>query len=367
MPIWRLSPVDLADPNWEASSHRAATLVRAPTEEAAREVAQSAFGVKTRFNLKGPVITPWKRAEMVRAERISDDRFAPDGPAEVLSPSFESDEAPGEGMTKPAALRGTRSPQRQPKAQTLVPGLASNEERLAFLEKIRAAIRGEPRLGTAFEGADIGISSDGVVTLTAELPGVGIKKLLLERVAAVPGVAGIADRLRVQPAAPMGDSEIRVHLRDMLIREHAFKELEIREVDAGRLVLARGVPSDGRGAIEIEVEDGAVCLDGRVPDLVTKRLAGAMAWWVPGTRDVVNGIAVEPPEEDSPDTIAEALRIILEKDPFINANQVRAGVRGAVVRLTGLVPTEAERQAAERDAWCTFAVDDVINEIAVRR
>jgi osmotically-inducible protein OsmY len=153
----------------------------------------------------------------------------------------------------------------------------------------------------------------------------------------------------------------------MLIREHTFRELEIREVDSGRVVLARGVPSDGRGSIEIEVEDGTVRLDGLVPDLVTKRLAGAMAWWVPGTRDVINGVAVEPPEEDSPDMIAEAIRVILEKDPFVNASQVRAGVRGAAVRLTGLVPTEAERQAAERDAWCTFAVDDVINEIEVRR
>jgi len=65
--------------------------------------------------------------------------------------------------------------------------------------------------------------------------------------------------------------------------------------------------------------------------------------------------------------IEEAVRIILEKDPFVNAGQIRVGVRNAVVRLTGLVPTETEREAAERDAWCTFAVDNVINEIQVRR
>jgi osmotically-inducible protein OsmY len=35
------------------------------------------------------------------------------------------------------------------------------------------------------------------------------------------------------------------------------------------------------------------------------------------------------------------------------------------VRLTGLVPSEAERDMAERDAWYVFGVDDVINEIAV--
>jgi hypothetical protein len=40
-----------------------------------------------------------------------------------------------------------------------------------------------------------------------------------------------------------------------------------------------------------------------------------LAWWVPGSRDVVNGIAVEPPEEDAPIRIEEAVRIALDKDP----------------------------------------------------
>jgi len=305
----------------------------------------------------------------VRAERIRDEQFDPKGPAEVLSPSFDSDEAPGEGKSKPAGLHAARAGNGRGQAAARGPlaGIATNEERLALLARIRAALRGEPRLGTSFEAADIGIAADGVITLTGELPSVAIKKLILERVAAVPDVAGIADRLRVKPGTPMGDKEIRVHLRNMLIDEPSFSELEIREIDAGRLSLSRGAPAQARGHIEIEVEDGVVRLDGRVPDLVSKRLTGAMAWWVPGTRDVVNGIAVDPPEEDGPDMIEEAVRIILEKDPFVNAGQIRVGVRNAVVRLTGLVPTETEREAAERDAWCTFAVDNVINEIQVRR
>jgi osmotically-inducible protein OsmY len=91
-----------------------------------------------------------------------------------------------------------------------------------------------------------------------------------------------------------------------------------------------------------------------------------MAWWVPGVRDVINGIAVEPPEDDGPDMIAEAIRVVLEKDPFVDASQVRVGVRLTLVRLTGLVSAETQREAAERDAWCMFGVDNVINEIEVR-
>ena len=105
---------------------------------------------------------------------------------------------------------------------------------------------------------------------------------------------------------------------------------------------------------------------GAVPGLASKRLAGLLAWWVPGSRDVINGIAVEPPEEDAPIRIEEAVRIALDKEPFVDALQIRVGVHGRTVPLTGLVRTDATRKAAEADAWYVFGVDDVRNEIAVR-
>jgi osmotically-inducible protein OsmY len=95
-------------------------------------------------------------------------------------------------------------------------------------------------------------------------------------------------------------------------------------------------------------------------------LAGVLAWWVPGSRDVINGIAVEPPEQDSDVAILEAVRLVLEKDPFVDASQIRVGVKNALVRLTGLVPSEAEREMAEFDAWYVFGVDMVDNRIEVR-
>ena len=59
------------------------------------------------------------------------------------------------------------------------------------------------------------------------------------------------------------------------------------------------------------------------------------------------------------------MRLVLEKDPFVNADQLRVGVRRAVVALDGVVPTESERDMAERDAWYVFGVEDVINRIEV--
>ena len=49
--------------------------------------------------------------------------------------------------------------------------------------------------------------------------------------------------------------------------------------------------------------------------------------------------------------------------PLFDASQIRVGVRGRTVRLTGWVPSASARDAAEWDAWYVFGVDDVINEI----
>jgi osmotically-inducible protein OsmY len=240
------------------------------------------------------------------------------------------------------------------------------ERRLEIEAKVRSVLRSEPRLDPHFHLRELRFDPDGVVLLDGEVPDVAAKKLALEKVAAIPGIAGIADRLHVKPITQMTDKEIRVHVRDGLIEAKSLNSLEIRELDSGEWRLMRGVPAGASGNIDIEVADGVVSLDGSVPGLTSKRLAGVIAWWVPGVRDVFNGIAVDPPEEDSPDMIAEAVRIVLEKDPFVNASQIRVGVRKTLVRLTGIVPSETERQAAERDAWMVFGVDTVVNEIVVR-
>jgi len=164
----------------------------------------------------------------------------------------------------------------------------------------------------------------------------------------------------------MSDGGIADHLRRRFAQEPAFRNLSIAERRGGRLELVRAAEDGAAGEIDLEVEDGVVTLDGAAPSLASKRLAGVMTWWTPGVRDVVNGMAVEPPEEDGPIAIEEAVKLALESDPFVDADQIRVGVRGAVVRLTGLVKSEGMRETAEADAWYVFGVDDVINQIEVR-
>jgi osmotically-inducible protein OsmY len=235
----------------------------------------------------------------------------------------------------------------------------------SVLDQVRAALQSEPRLD--LQRFPVALSyAEGTLTLEGEVGDIAAKKLALERAAAVPGVAGIVDRLRVQPAQPMGDGAIRDHLRDAWLQEPAFADFAIRVRVADRVESIRE-PAAARGALELEVADGVVTLNGQVPGLDDKRLAGVLAWWVPGSRDVINGIAVEPPEEDSDAAILEAVRLVLEKDPFVDATQIRAGVKSALVRLTGSVPSAAERAMAEADAWYVFGVDKVDNRIEIHR
>lgn len=236
---------------------------------------------------------------------------------------------------------------------------------LAVLDNVRAALKGEVRLDHKLEHVHLVVNDDGSVTVEAEVPSVSVKKLALERIGAVPGVDGIVDRLHVAPASEMGDGEIRAHLRNAFLDDPSFKRFDIRERRHGSFQNVQGGLPQTYGSLDIEVTDGIVTLNGRVPGLESKRLAGLLAWWIPGTRDVVNGIEVDPPEDDSPDHVAEALRIAFDKDPFIDANRIAVRVSGFVVTLAGFVPREIERERAESDAWCLQGVNDVVNEIKV--
>lgn len=193
----------------------------------------------------------------------------------------------------------------------------SDEE--AVLASVRGAIRSIPRLGTAHLGISLALA-EGDVTIEGEVADVASKKLVLEAAAAVPAVTGIVHRLRVRPAAPMGDREILDHVRDALLGETALSNCAVLVRDKGTTTAAR-LPESTEERIEISVAEGVVTLDGEVPGLARKRLAGVLAWWVPGSRDVINRLEVVPPEEDSDEAIADAVAIVPEKDPFVDAHR----------------------------------------------
>jgi osmotically-inducible protein OsmY len=235
---------------------------------------------------------------------------------------------------------------------------------VAQLDEIRTRLRSESRLEPT-DRVEVALADD-VLTVEGEVGDLARKRRLLARAAGHPAVTGIVDRLRVRPARPMGDGEIRDHVRDALVAEPAFLGLGVHERVKDEVVLVRAASQQPPGDVCVAVDDGVVTLSGAVPSLAHKRLAGVLVWWVPGGRDVVNALEVVPAQADSDDEITDAVRMALEKDPFVGAGQVRVTTRGRVVTLAGVVPKEAEREMAERDAWCVAGVDDVRNELLVR-
>jgi len=234
----------------------------------------------------------------------------------------------------------------------------------AKLDEVRAALHSEARVRAAEHPIHLAFK-DGVLTMEGEVADIAAKKLALERAAAVAGVADIVDRLHVVPAERQEDGRIRDSVRDALMAEPAFVEISIGVWNKGALEMVRRF-NMAPGTIGLRVESGVVTLAGDVPGLDYKRLAGVLAWWVPGSRDVVNGLGVTPPEEDNDAAMTEAVRLVLEKDPFVNADQIRVSTKDRVVTLLGLVPKESEREMAEYDAWYVFGVDKVVNRIEVR-
>ncbi|HVC59006.1 MAG TPA: BON domain-containing protein [Acetobacteraceae bacterium] len=237
------------------------------------------------------------------------------------------------------------------------------EER-EILDQVRSALHSEPRVRPTAGPLHLGFA-EGDLTISGEVDHVAGKKLALEAAARVPGVVTITDRLHVRPATLMGDGALRDAVRDGLLEDPALTRCGVRVWVKGTIEIARA-PAEPSGTIDVFVEDGIVTLDGEVLGLGLKRLAGVIAWWVPGSRDVINGIGVVPPEADSEAAVTDAVRQVLEKDPFVDAESIVVNTRGGVVYLDGTVPREAERKLAEDDAWYVFGIDRVVNRLDVR-
>jgi osmotically-inducible protein OsmY len=117
---------------------------------------------------------------------------------------------------------------------------------------------------------------------------------------------------------------------------------------------------------EVEVQDGVATLQGIAGSLSHKRLAGVLAWWIGGTQEVLNQMVVDPPEEDNDDEVSDALRLALDKDPFLRGADLGVRTRERVVTLYGTVHGERDRELAEFDAWYVDGVEGVNSQIVVR-
>ena len=176
----------------------------------------------------------------------------------------------------------------------------------------------------------------------------------------------VLDLLRVMPGKAMEDLSLRDEVAGMLTKEPVFADYTLTVAVDDEITTLH---DSGRPAchIHIDIQNGVVTLVGQVESLSHRRLAEALTWWAAGCVSVNNLLTVVPAEEDTDDELTDAVRLLLEKDPLVHADQLRVGTAAGVVELSGSVASDQEKRLAVLDAWYIAGVWDVIDRIEVRR
>lgn len=229
---------------------------------------------------------------------------------------------------------------------------------------VHAALEIDPRVNLHDSQINV-IDDNGNIVLEGHVGDIAAKRSAVLVARGVPGVKSVVDSVIVDPSDTMGDGEIRVHARDALLNEPVFRAYKVGVVESGDVHWERVEPSGNRGEVIVSVQDGVVTLEGVVESPSHRRMAGVLAWWVPGSLNVDNRLVVRPERDDTNEEVADAVRLVLEKDPLVNAGQITVRAEGLSVVLAGSVNKESERVVAEHDAWYVDGVREVKNMLEI--
>lgn len=224
------------------------------------------------------------------------------------------------------------------------------------IKRIRAAL--ERTSDIDLHHNRIEISHNGTLRLEGEVATIVAKRRAAQVVRQAAEGMPVEDRLLLRTQTNRAGAALLQATLEALSSEPVFRDFAIRAAGAG--------PSDRRDWIDVEVEDSRVRLHGEANSLSHRRLAEVIAWWVPGTADVDNRIHVQPPQQDTDDEISDAIRLVFDKDPSLDAQQIQVMTRAGTVRLQGVVSSEVNRRIASYDCWYVPGVHQVENELQVR-
>jgi len=208
---------------------------------------------------------------------------------------------------------------------------------------------------------DINITtSDGVATLTGQVPSEDIKSLAGEIARDTAGVRDVKNEISVDPAAqPSTES---VHVEDLEIRVAILE------------ALARSREIGGKN-IDVKVENRSVTLSGSVETPTQRNGAEQIARAVDGVAGVTNNLVVtnpqaasEPPAAtaapaDSNAELAKRVEFELYRTNAFNTSTMQVRAEDGAVTLAGTVRSRAEQLLAERVVQSVSGVKKVTNEL----
>jgi hyperosmotically inducible protein len=205
-------------------------------------------------------------------------------------------------------------------------------------------------------------TSDGVATLTGQVPSEDIKSLAGEIARDTAGVKDVKNEIAVDPAAQPSTESVHV------------EDLEIRVAILEALAHSREL---GGKNIDVKVENRSVTLSGSVETPTQRNGAEQIARAVDGVAGVTNNLAVtnpqaasEPPAASAPpaDSNADLTKRVefeLYRTNAFNTLTMQVKAEDGAVTLAGTVRSRAEQLLAERVVQSVSGVKKVTNELKV--
>lgn len=192
--------------------------------------------------------------------------------------------------------------------------------------------------------ANIGVAVlDGVVMLSGYVRSYAERQAAEKAARRVSGVKAIAEELKVRlPCeAKTADHEIAKRIRDVF----AWNAL---------------VPAD---KIQVRVQNGVVTLSGEVQWHYQARAAERAAAQISGIVAISDLLTVANYADVA--DVRDRIEAAFKRQADVDAKSLRISVNGGKVTLDGRVQAWHERQAAERAAWASPGVSQVVDRITI--
>ena len=143
------------------------------------------------------------------------------------------------------------------------------------------------------------------------------------------------------------DLEVRMWARKPELRGDKYEDksdADIREAVEDALAADPRVMA---GTVDPEVENRVVTLRGTVDNLKAKRAASRDARNTVGVWAVENRLKVRPDYAGGDEALSERIKHVLERDPYVESDEITVDATNGVVYLYGMVPTHYEKAHAE--------------------
>ena len=213
-------------------------------------------------------------------------------------------------------------------------------------DKIKKSIMDELFWDSSVDDGDVHVEvEDGEVSLTGTVSSY-LARQAAERDAWVAGGMPVRNHLNVRKPSgrkPLSDEEIEEKINNALFWN----------------------PDIESSNLKVNVDTGFVTLEGTVESFWQKINVSRVAGDIAGVVNITNKLAVVPTRDIEDETIAERIIRALERNVYIDIEEIEVKVEGGKVTLSGTVPDWLAYDTVYSAAQFTSGVKEVINKLAI--